>query len=64
MFQQLFELALDGLQVGQQPGAIVMVVLVAAPRGEDLAGEPQAVFAEGLLVGQAFAVAAEVALQL
>src|SRR5918999_882857 len=39
-----------------------MLVLVGAPAGEHAAGELEALFAEGLLLGEAFCVAAEVAL--
>ena len=40
-----------------------MLVLVGAPRREHAAGELQAAFAEGLLLGESVGVAAEVALQ-
>ena len=41
--------------------AVLMLVLVGAPGGEHAAGEPEAPLAEGLLLGQPFAMAAEVA---
>ena len=41
----------------------MVLVLVGAPGGEHAAGELEAVLAEGLLLGEPFGVAAEVALQ-
>ena len=42
----------------------MVLVLVGAPGGEHAAGELEALLAEGLLLGEPFGVAAEVALQM
>ena len=60
-FEQLAEFGLDRRDLGLEPGAVVVVVLVGAPRSEHAAGELEPVLAEGLLLGQAVRVAAKVA---
>ena len=52
-----------GLHLGFEPLA-VLVLAVGAPGGEHSVGQCEAGLAEGLLFGQPFAVAAEVALQM
>jgi hypothetical protein len=63
VLEQLPEFRLDRGDVGLEPGAVVMLVLVGPPRVKHAAGELGAVFAEGLLLTKSVGVAAEVALQ-
>ena len=62
--EQLFEFVLDLIQIGLQACAVVVLMLVGAPRAKHAAGERETVFAEALLFGEPFAVAAKVALQM
>ena len=63
VFEQPPQLGLDRGDLGLEPVAVVVLVLVGAPGGEHLVGEREAVFAEGLLLAQAVGVAAEITLQ-
>jgi hypothetical protein len=56
------EFGLDRRDLGLQSVAVVVLVLVGAPRGEHPAGELQTGLPEGLLFGQSVGVAAEAAL--
>jgi hypothetical protein len=62
--EQCSELGLDRRDLALEPVAVVVLVLVGPPGAEHPARELQALFAEGLLLGQAVGVAAEVALQM
>jgi hypothetical protein len=52
VLEELSWLCLDRLDVGLQLLAVVVVVLVCAPRFEQSAGELKPLLAEGLLIGQ------------
>jgi hypothetical protein len=64
VFEQPSELLLDRLKVGRQASAVLVLVLLGAPRAEHAAGEREALLAEALVLGEPFAVAAKVALEM
>src|SRR5437773_328255 len=63
MLEQPAELLLERRGLSLQPGTVA-VGLVAGPGGEELACDAQALLAESLLFGHAFAVGGEVAEQM
>jgi hypothetical protein len=54
---------LDRRDLGLQSGAVVMVVLVGAPRGEHLLGERYALLAEGPLLREPVGMFTEISLE-
>jgi hypothetical protein len=63
VFDDRSQVALDRVDIGRVLVAVAAVVVVGAPGGEHARGELEAALAEGLLLGEACAVATEVALQ-